>query len=143
MLFQVDDFDLPEWAHDELRAQCAERAIGVEELCEIPGLYPRQVIMRSQAGAQFTVPNEMEARLVGEGFMVLRRNLDGVVLTPCEPMAFEDALAEFQSNGVTEEDIVRAVIVALFSPVMCNDECSVVYNIVNKIEPTKVRSAFA
>ena len=32
MLFQVDDFDLPEWAHDELRAQCAERAIGVDEL---------------------------------------------------------------------------------------------------------------
>ncbi len=31
MLFQVDAFDLPEWAHDELRAQCAERAIGVEE----------------------------------------------------------------------------------------------------------------
>ena len=32
MLFQVDAFDLPEWAHDELKAQCAERAIGVDEL---------------------------------------------------------------------------------------------------------------
>ena len=32
-----------------------------------------------------------------------------MVLTPSEPMAFEDALAEFQSNGLTEDDIVRKV----------------------------------
>ena len=108
MLFQVEDFDLPEWAHDELRAQCAERAIGVEEfvkylVCSHFGSLP------SHAGAQLTVPLEMEAQLVGEGFMVVRRTDEGVVLTPCEPMAFEDALAEFQSNGLTEDDIVRKV----------------------------------
>jgi hypothetical protein len=32
-----------------------------------------------------------------------------VVLTPSEPMAFDDALAEFQSNGLTEEDIIRVI----------------------------------
>ncbi len=41
--------------------------------------------------------------------MVVRRTAEGVVLTPSEPMAFEDALAEFQSNGLAGEDIVRAV----------------------------------
>ena len=108
MLFQVDDFDLPEWAHDELKAQCAERAIGVEEFVKyLVCTHVRS--LRPHVGAQFTVPPEMEARLVGEGFMVVRRHADGVVLTPCEPMAFEDALAEFQSNGLTEEDIARAV----------------------------------
>lgn len=45
----------------------------------------------------------MEARLVGGGFMVVRRTAEGVVLTPSEPMAFEDALAEFQSNGLSED----------------------------------------
>ena len=108
MLFQVDDFDLPEWAHDELRAQCAERAIGVEEFVKyLVCTHVRS--LRSQAGAQFTAPPEMEARLVGEGFMVLRRTVEGVVLTPSEPMAFDDALAEFQSNGLTEEDIIRVI----------------------------------
>ena len=63
----------------------------------------------SRVGTQFTVPAEMEARMVSEGFMVVRRGADGVVLTPSEPMSFEDALAEFQSNGLTEDDIVRAV----------------------------------
>ncbi len=108
MLFQVDDFDLPEWAHDELRAQCAERAIGVEEFVKyLVCTYIKS--LPSHAGAQFTAPPEMEARLVGEGFMVVRRTAKGVVLMPSEPMAFEDALAEFQSNGLTEDDIVRKV----------------------------------
>ena len=31
-----------------------------------------------------------------------------MVLTPSEPMAFEDALAEFQSNGLTEDEVIRA-----------------------------------
>ena len=73
MLFQVDDFDLPEWAHDELKAQCAERAIGVEEFVKyLVCTHVRS--LRPHVGAQFTVPPEMEARLVGEGFMVVRRH---------------------------------------------------------------------
>ncbi len=108
MLFQVDDFDLPEWAHDELKAQCAERAIGVEEFVKyLVCTHVRS--LPSQVGAQFTAPPEMETRLVGEGFMVVRRTAEGVVLTPSEPMAFEDALAEFQSNGLTEGETIRAV----------------------------------
>lgn len=108
MLFEVNAFDLPEWAHDELRAQCANRAVGVDELVKyLVCTYVKS--LPSQAGTQFTVPAEMEARMVSEGFMVVRRNADGVVMTPCEPMAFEDALTEFQSNGLTEDDIVRAV----------------------------------
>ena len=108
MLFEVNAFDLPEWAHDELRAQCVERAIGVDELVKyLVCTYVKS--LSSQAGTQFTVPHDMEARMVAEGFMVVRRTLDGVVLAPSEPVSFEDALAEFQSNGLTEDDIVRAV----------------------------------
>ncbi len=108
MLFEVNAFDLPEWAHEELKAQCAERAIGVDELVKY--LVCTQVKSLSlQAGTQFTVPPEMESRMVSEGFMVVRRSAEGVVLTPCEPMSFQDALTEFQSNGLTGEDIVRAV----------------------------------
>ena len=108
MLFQVDDFDLPEWAHDELRAQCAERAIGVDELVKyLVCSYVKS--LSSHGGTEFRVPPEMESRMVSEGFMVVRRSAEGVVLTPCEPMSFQDALAEFQSNGLTEDDIVRAV----------------------------------
>ena len=105
MLFQVDAFDLPEWAHDELRVQCAERAIGVEEFVKyLVCTYVKS--LPSHVGAQFTAPHDMEAPLVGEGFMVVRRTAEGVVLTPCEPMAFEDALAEFQSNGLTEDEVI-------------------------------------
>ena len=108
MLFQVDAFDLPAWAHDELQAQCAERAVGVDELVKyLVCTYVKT--LSSQVGTQFTVPPEMETRLVAEGFMVVRRSADGVVLTPCEPMSFEDALAEFHNNGLTEDEVVRAV----------------------------------
>lgn len=108
MLFEISAFDLPEWAHEELRAQCIERAIGVDELVKyLVCSYVKS--LSSQAGTQFTVPHEMEARMVAEGFMVVRRSADGVVMTPSEPMSFEDALAEFQSNGLTEDDVVRAV----------------------------------
>lgn len=108
MLFEVNPFDLPAWAHDELNAQCNERAIGVDELVKyLVCTYVKS--LSSQTGTQFTVPPEMEARMVSEGFMVVRRGADGVVLTPSEPMSFEDALAEFQSNGHTENDIIGAV----------------------------------
>ena len=108
MLFQVDAFDLPEWAHNELQVQCAERAIGADELVKyLVCTYVKSLSW--QAGIQFTAPHEMEARLVSEGFMVVRRNTDGVVMTPSEPMSFEDALAEFQSNGLSGDDIVRGV----------------------------------
>lgn len=105
MLFQVDDFDLPEWAHDGLKAECAERAIGVEEFVKYL-VCAHVKSLPSHAGAQLTAPLEMEARLVREGFMVVRRTAEGVVLTPSEPMAFEDALAEFQSNGLTKDEVI-------------------------------------
>ena len=41
--------------------------------------------------------------------MVVRRGADGVALTPCEPMSLQDALADFHGNGLTEDDVVRAV----------------------------------
>ena len=108
MLFEINAFDLPEWAHDELRAQCIERAIGVNESVKyLVCTYVRS--LSSQEGTQFTVPHDMEARMAAEGFMVVRRGADGVVMTPSEPMSFEDALAEFQSNGLTEDDVIRAV----------------------------------
>ena len=108
MLFEVNAFNLPEWAHDELRAQCVERAIGVDELVKyLVCTYVKS--LSSQAGTQFAVPLEMEARMVAEGFMVVRRSTEGVVMTPSEPMSFEDALAEFRSNGLTEDDVIRAV----------------------------------
>ena len=107
-MFEFNAFDLPAWAHDELKAQCVERAIGVEELVKylvcthVKSLSP-------SAAAQFTVPREMESRFVGEGFMVIRRNTDWVVLTPCEPISFEDALVEFQANGCTKDDVIRTL----------------------------------
>ena len=55
MLFQVEDFDLPEWAHDELRVQCAERAIGVEEFVKYL-VCSHFRSLPSHAGAQFTAP---------------------------------------------------------------------------------------
>ena len=108
MLFQVDAFDLPAWAHDELKAQCAERAIGVDELVKyLVCAYVKS--LSSHVGTELTVPREMESRLLSEGFMVVRRGADGVLLTPCEPMSLQDALADFHDNGRTEDDVVRAV----------------------------------
>ena len=99
MLFEVNAFDLPAWAHDELKAQCTERAVGVDELVKyLVCTYVKS--LSSHVGTEFTAPPEMEARLVSEGFMVVRRSADGVALTPCEPMSFQDALAEFQSKGL-------------------------------------------
>jgi len=108
MLFEINAFDLPEWAHDELRAQCIERSVGADELVKyLVCTYVKS--LSSQAGTQFTVPHDMEAQMVTEGFMVVRRSADGVVMTPSEPMSFEDALAEFHSNGLTEDDVIRTV----------------------------------
>ena len=108
MLFQVDAFDLPEWAHDELRAHCADWSVGEGELVKyLVCTYIKS--LSSPAETQFTVPPDMEARMVAEGFMVVRRSVDGVVMTPSEPMSFEDALAEFQSNGLTEDDVMQII----------------------------------
>ncbi len=82
--------------------------IGIDELGKYL-VFTYVKSLSSQAGTQFTVPPEMESRMVSEGFMVVRRTDDRVVLTPSEPMSFEDALAELQSNGLTEDEVIRAV----------------------------------
>ena len=49
----------------------------------------------------------MEQRLVGEGFMVIARTSDQVVLAPTRDVPFEEALAAFQANGLNEEQVLE------------------------------------
>ena len=108
MLLNVATFELPTWAAAEIKTQCAERGLSVEELvrylvCANVGA------AAPPAGPRFTVPHAMESDLVGDDFMVVCRNEQGVVLTPCEPMSFDDALAEFQASGCNEDDVLLAM----------------------------------
>lgn len=40
----------------------------------------------------------MAPSFIGNDFIVVRRSNDGVVLTPSEPIPFEEALAEYQGK---------------------------------------------
>ena len=108
MFFFVDALELPEWAVAEVEAQCAEREVSVQELLRY--LVCAQVkAIAPPNEAQFTVPHAMESSMVGDDFMVVRRNEQGVVLAPCESMPFNEALAEFHANGCTEDDVLLAL----------------------------------
>lgn len=108
MFSNVAELRLPAWAAAEVESQCAERGVSAAEFVRY--LVCAHVKAASPvAEAQFTVPHEMESAFVGEDFMVVRRDERGVVLTPCESMSFKDALAEFQANGCTEDDVLLAM----------------------------------
>lgn len=51
----------------------------------------------------------MEQRLVGDGFMVISRTPEQVVLAPTIDVPFEEALAAFQANGLNEEQVLEII----------------------------------
>ncbi len=93
--FEVSRF--PAWVRAEAEALIAERQITFDELVvELVCTHIRSSPQR--IGTEFTVPQQIAANLIGDRFMVVRRCSDGVVLTPCEPKSFDDALAEYREK---------------------------------------------
>ena len=93
--FEVSRF--PAWVKAEAERLMAERQITFDELVvELVCTHIRSPHQRT--GTEFTVPEQIAASLIGDSFMVVRRCSDGVVLTPCEPKTFDDALAEYREK---------------------------------------------
>ena len=108
MLLLANGFDLPEWACTEVEARGRDLGIGPDELVRY--LVCTHIRKEPNASeAEFSVPHAMESSLVGDDFMVVRRNEKEVVLAPTVSMSFADALAQFQANGCTEADILQAL----------------------------------
>ena len=108
MLLFANGIDLPEWACEEVAARSQDLGVGPDELVRY--LVCTHIKKEPNASeAEFSVPRAMESRLVGDDFMVVRRNENEVVLAPTVSMTFADALAQFQANGCTEADILRAL----------------------------------
>lgn len=97
---------LPDWAVEDIAAKSKELGIRSDELvrslicANVESFEPRSV-------RHFSVPASMEQRLVGDGFMVIARNADQVVLAPTRDVPFEEALAAFQANGLNEEQVLE------------------------------------
>ena len=108
MLLFSNGIDLPEWACAEVEARGRDLGIGPDELVRY--LVCTHIRNGPEASdTQFTVPRSMESSLVGDDFMVVRRSEDTAVLVPTVSMSFDDALAQFQSNGCSEADVLRAL----------------------------------
>ena len=100
------EIHIPDWAAEDIVAKSRDLGIRPDELVRslicsnVEDFEPRRA-------RHFSVPASMEQRLVGDGFMVIARTSDQVVLAPTRDVPFEDALAAFQANGLNEEQVLE------------------------------------
>ena len=91
---------------EDIAAKSRDLGIRPDELVRslicsnVEGFEPR-------SARRFSVPASMEQRLVGDGFMVVGRTDEQVVLAPTRDVPFEEALATFQANGLNEEQVLE------------------------------------
>ena len=100
------DINLPDWAAEDIAAKSKSLGIRPDELVRslicsnVEGFEPR-------SARHFSVPASMEQRLVGDGFMVIGRTPEQVVLAPTRDVPFKEALAAFRANGLNEEQVLE------------------------------------
>lgn len=100
------DIHLPDWAAEDIAAKSKDLGIRPDEL--VRSLICSNVESFEPRNARhFSVPVSMEQRLVGEGFMVVGRTADQVMLAPTKDVPFEEALAAFHANGLNEEQVLE------------------------------------
>ena len=106
MKFLHVDIHIPDWAAEGIAAKSRELGIRPDEfvrslICSnVEGFEPR-------SARHFSVPASMEQRLVGDGFMVVGRTDEQVVLAPTRDVPFEEALVAFQANVLNEEQVLE------------------------------------
>ena len=101
---------LPTWAQEAVEALLAERQITFDELV-INMLCSHMRSPQQRVGAEFTVPHQMAPSLTGNDFMVVRRSPAGVVLTPFNPIPFEEALLEYQEKVSPEDPMFKELLI--------------------------------
>ncbi len=102
---------LPTWAQETAEALLAECQITFDELV-IDMLCSHMRSPQQRVGAEFTVPHQMSPCLTGNYFMVVRRSpAAGVVLTPCNPIPFEEALLEYQEKVSPEDPMFKELLI--------------------------------
>ena len=109
----ASDFEmsqLPTWAQETAEALLADRQITFDELV-IDLLCSHMRSTEQRVGTEFTVPHQMAPSLVGNDFMVVRRSPAGVVLTPCHPIPFEEALLEYQEKVSPEDPMFKELLI--------------------------------
>lgn len=57
----------------------------------------------------FTLPDDCAAAFVADGFRVLARNSGSCTLAPYDGVPFENAVASFQSAGLSEAELLEVV----------------------------------
>ena len=105
-----DMSQLPPWAQTLAETLIADRQITFNELVtELVCSHIRSPHQR--IGTEFTVPHQMAPSLIGNDFMVVRHSPDGVVLTPSNPIPFDEALAEYQEKVSPQDPMFEALLV--------------------------------
>ena len=105
--FEIAQF--PAWVRSTAETLTAEWQITFDELViELVCSHIRSPHQRT--GTEFTVPHQIASSLVGDGFIVLRRSSNGVVLIPSEPITFGEALAEYQEKVSPEDSMFEALL---------------------------------
>lgn len=110
MASSFDMSQLPPWARTLAETLIAERHITFDELViDLVCSHIRSPHQRT--GTEFTVPHQMAPSLIGNDFMVVRRSPDGVVLTPSDPIPFEEALSEYQEKVSPQDPMFETLLV--------------------------------
>ena len=105
-----DMSQLPLWAQTLAETLIADRQITLDELVtELVCSHIRSPNQR--IGTEFTVPHQMAPSLIGNDFIVVRRSSDGVVLTPSDPIPFDEALAEYQEKVSPQDPMFEALLI--------------------------------
>jgi len=100
------EIHLPDWAAEDIAAKSQELGIRPDEL--VRSLICSNVeSFEPRSARHFSVPASMEERMVGDGFMVIARTPNQVVLAPTRDVPFEEALAAFQANGLNEDQVLE------------------------------------
>ncbi len=110
MASSFDLSQLPPWARTLAETLTAERRITFDELViDLVCSHIRSPHQRT--GTEFTVPHQVAPSLIGNDFMVVRRSTEGVVLTPSDPIPFDQALAEYQAKVSPQDPMFEALLV--------------------------------
>ena len=100
--------EIPSWTEEVLQSLGDQHGLTVAEVAKaIVCMNSRHVRFSNEPN--FTVPLVMEGDFTPEDYMVIGRSETDITLSPTECTSFEEAVAQFQANGMTETDILEVV----------------------------------
>lgn len=103
---QSIQIDIPDWTAEHIVSKSQELGISPDELMRAIVCSSTRTFDLSDRRC-FNVPASMADLFPGERFMVIGRREATITLTPTDYVPFEEALAAFQANGLSEEQALE------------------------------------